>query len=242
MSKELNQIQPLADEIEAWGDVPPLTGHTLFAEAATEKQRADLANMTLATLCDMVLGEDATDRSDDALVRAVGMLQRERDAAESKLKSLYPDVETFEEAQEVFTAWASAYAEHDGLIAELEKARAAMTDKNRKYVAALAANKRAKEYVDVFKRVNAAKRVWRKRAEQAEAKLVEAQARLIAGGVYEKLDSVTYWKARAEQAEADARRFIQFIDHDIDCSSNLLGDPCDCGLKEMRAKYLDGAK
>lgn len=84
MSKELNQIQPLADEIEAWGDVPPLTGHTLFAEAATEKQRADLANMTLATLCDMVLGEDATDRSDAALVRAVGRLKRERDAAQAR--------------------------------------------------------------------------------------------------------------------------------------------------------------
>lgn len=37
--------------------------------------------VTLATLCDMVLGADAADRSDDALVRAVGELQRERDAA-----------------------------------------------------------------------------------------------------------------------------------------------------------------
>lgn len=36
-----------------------------------------------------------------------------------------------------------------------------------------------------------------KRAEQAEAELVEAQSRLIAGAVYEKLDSVKYWKARA---------------------------------------------
>lgn len=91
MSKELNQIQPLADEIEAWGDVPPLTGHTLFAEAATEKQRADLANMTLATLCDMVLGEDATDRSDDALVRAVGTLKRERDAANKRAEEFCAD-------------------------------------------------------------------------------------------------------------------------------------------------------
>ena len=32
--------------------------------------------LTLATLCDMVLGEDAEDRSDDALIRAVGMLFR----------------------------------------------------------------------------------------------------------------------------------------------------------------------
>lgn len=84
MSSKLDQIQPL--EAEAWGDAPPLTGHTLFAEAATEKQRADLANMTLATLCDMVLGEDAPDRSDDALVRAVGMLKRERDVLATELE------------------------------------------------------------------------------------------------------------------------------------------------------------
>ena len=30
--------------------------------------------LTLATLCDMVLGEDAEDRSDDALIRAVGTM------------------------------------------------------------------------------------------------------------------------------------------------------------------------
>ena len=41
--------------------------------------------VTLATLCDMVLGADAADRSDDALVRAVGEMKRERDAAQSKL-------------------------------------------------------------------------------------------------------------------------------------------------------------
>lgn len=40
-----------------------------------------------------------------------------------------------------------------------------------------------------------------KRAEQAEAELVEAQSHLIAGAVYEKLDAVNYWKTRAEQAE-----------------------------------------
>ena len=143
--------------LDAWGDVPPLTGHTLFAEAATEKQRADLANMTLATLCDMVLGEDAADRSDDALVRAVGELERERDAAQGAL----------EFAQRY---WMDAIAERD------------------------AANKRAKEYVGVFKRVNAAKRVWRKRAEQAEA-----DARALAARVFDtelitddELDSTQY--------------------------------------------------
>jgi len=33
--------------------------------------------LTLVTLCDMALGEDAVDRNDDALVRAVGQLQRD---------------------------------------------------------------------------------------------------------------------------------------------------------------------
>jgi len=33
-------------------------------------------SLTLATLCDMVLGEDAKDRSNDALVRGVGRLLR----------------------------------------------------------------------------------------------------------------------------------------------------------------------
>ena len=43
------------------------------------KDCADTANeqgLTLATLCDMVLGEDAEDRSDDALIRQVGLIQR----------------------------------------------------------------------------------------------------------------------------------------------------------------------
>jgi len=33
--------------------------------------------LTLATLCDLVLGEDATNRSDEALIRAVGELKRQ---------------------------------------------------------------------------------------------------------------------------------------------------------------------
>ena len=44
--------------------------------------------LTLATLCDMVLGEYAEDRSDDALIRAVGTLIRERDEATSQVKRL----------------------------------------------------------------------------------------------------------------------------------------------------------
>lgn len=35
-----------------------------------------LADMHLATLCDIVLGEDATDRSDEALIIAAGSLKR----------------------------------------------------------------------------------------------------------------------------------------------------------------------
>lgn len=44
--------------------------------AAARAQAAD-AGLTLATLCDLILGENADDRSDDALVRAVGLLLRD---------------------------------------------------------------------------------------------------------------------------------------------------------------------
>lgn len=40
------------------------------------ERRAAAYGLTLATLCDLVLGEDAQDRSDDALVRAVSKLVR----------------------------------------------------------------------------------------------------------------------------------------------------------------------
>ena len=43
---------------------------------ATCWRKAMLHVLTLATLCDMVLGEEAEDRSDDTLVRAVGELLR----------------------------------------------------------------------------------------------------------------------------------------------------------------------
>jgi hypothetical protein len=46
------------------------------AAAATVKESLTVRELTLATLCDMVLGEDAADRSDDALIRAVGDLVR----------------------------------------------------------------------------------------------------------------------------------------------------------------------
>ena len=113
MANHVNGLDEIDMEytLDAWGDVPPLTGHTLFAESATEKQRADLANMTLATLCDMVLGEDAADRSDDALVRAVGELERERDAAQGAL----------EFAQRY---WMDAIAERDAANERAEQAEA----------------------------------------------------------------------------------------------------------------------
>ncbi len=46
-------------------------------QAENEQLRVKLADagLTLITLCDMVLGEDAEDRSDDALIRAVGRLR-----------------------------------------------------------------------------------------------------------------------------------------------------------------------
>ena len=42
--------------------------------------------LTLATLCDMVLGEDATDRTDDALIRRVRFLLDEREKIADALK------------------------------------------------------------------------------------------------------------------------------------------------------------
>ena len=38
--------------------------------------RLNIANMHLATLCDIVMGEDAADRSDEALILATGSLKR----------------------------------------------------------------------------------------------------------------------------------------------------------------------
>ena len=45
-------------------------------EVQLTRREMNEAKLTLATLCDMVLGEDAKDRSDDALIRAIGNLIR----------------------------------------------------------------------------------------------------------------------------------------------------------------------
>ena len=55
----------------------------LEAEVRRLRSLAADAQLSLATLCDMVLGEDAEDRSDDALIRAVGTLQRETERLEA---------------------------------------------------------------------------------------------------------------------------------------------------------------
>lgn len=47
----------------------------------TRDERALQAELTTATLCDMLLGEDALDRSDETLIRAVGLLLRVANAA-----------------------------------------------------------------------------------------------------------------------------------------------------------------
>lgn len=47
----------------------------------TRDERLAQAELTTATLCDMVLGEDALDRSDETLIRAVGLLLRVAAAA-----------------------------------------------------------------------------------------------------------------------------------------------------------------
>lgn len=42
-------------------------------------EERNTSNLALATLCDMVLGEDAEDRSNDALIRAVRELLNRKD-------------------------------------------------------------------------------------------------------------------------------------------------------------------
>jgi hypothetical protein len=48
-------------------------------EVQLTRQELAKANLVLATIADLVLGEDAQDRSDDALVKEVGRLVREKE-------------------------------------------------------------------------------------------------------------------------------------------------------------------
>lgn len=47
----------------------------------TRDERALQSELTIATICDMILGEDALDRSDEHLIRAVDALLRVVNAA-----------------------------------------------------------------------------------------------------------------------------------------------------------------
>lgn len=56
-----------------------------------EREKAD-QGLTLATLCDLILGEDAGDRSDTALVRGASVLVREQDELLHKMQLLRNEV------------------------------------------------------------------------------------------------------------------------------------------------------
>lgn len=234
MSKELNQIQPLAqDEIEAWGDVPPLTGHTLFAEAATEKQRADTLEAELAQVKAELDSETkwANDYH-DAWIKARDKLVQLDSAMSCGHARRY--IYSANERAEITTSTCMmcALQSASARIAELEAERDA-ANKRAEFVDAAtyahevelhqaamrriaelererdAANKRAKEYVGVFKRVNAAKRVWRKRAEQAEAELGAAinQRNIAQRFVNENADLIEYWRDLFKRANAEKRAY-----------------------------------
>lgn len=205
MSNKLNQIQPLADEIEAWGDVPPLTGHTLFAEAATEKQRAELERVKAE-----IRRRETGGTSSVAEINAIHELKREK--AEVERGELHAD----NRSMLILKIGLRASRLHD----LFKCANAAKRQMRRERDAAYQSRNRIVWLVRRYCALNQMNLAFfldsekllrdarinldaaNKRAEQAEFELVEAQSRLIAGGVYEKLDSVNYWKTRAEQAEA----------------------------------------
>ena len=67
--------EDLSDGFRFYSDDVGATLRRIAADIASCLEHTD-DGLTLATLCDMVLGEDATDRSNDALVKAVGRLLR----------------------------------------------------------------------------------------------------------------------------------------------------------------------
>lgn len=83
----------------------------LTAARAFEKN-ARLQGLTLTTLCDLVLGEDATDRSDELLIRTISAKHRELIALRSEVETLRAMiVKCFVDArrQNEITGWARAW-------------------------------------------------------------------------------------------------------------------------------------
>lgn len=158
------------------GDQPPLRAGEIYAQYDAKRAEfvRDSQGLTLATLADMVLGEDATDRSDDALVRAVGMLMRERyrqDRSEIQ-KSLEIDLLM----ERLDTLLVSVNAAKNQMYVQMQRAEQAEAELG----AAINQRNEAQRFVnenydligywrDLFKRANAAKRAERKCAEQAGA-------------------------------------------------------------------------
>jgi hypothetical protein len=97
--------------------------------------------LTLATLCDLVLGEDAQDRSDDALVRAASKLAAERDKLKAERNSL---AWSLSRAKESLRA-----AEQDA--AEVESANSDLRTVNARLIAERDA---AQDFNDILKGVN----------------------------------------------------------------------------------------
>ena len=55
-----------------------------YNEYILTRNERDEANLALASLCDIVLGEDAEDRTNDTLVKETGKLKRDYDAIRSR--------------------------------------------------------------------------------------------------------------------------------------------------------------
>jgi len=130
-------------------------------------------------------------------------------------------------------------------VAELERALAKVAELERALGAAINQRNKAEQFANenadmvdkfvcLFQIANQRKRVRQCENRKLLAQLVEAQARLIAGDVYGQLDSVTYWKTRAEQAEADARALAELT---VDEESPLTD-----AQRALIAKYTGDAK
>lgn len=74
-TRQDEEIARLREEISKW-----------ITEAQLTRKERDDYGLTLATLSDMVLGENAKDRSDEALIRAVRGLLNEIERYKKRLK------------------------------------------------------------------------------------------------------------------------------------------------------------